>query len=136
MKYFKSLITEIEGEKISFLVPDNTEGHVFYDRIGNIEYHGLPDTIDPERILMIQHTECEVEEVSFDDIQDVLINCRLYNEINNQIENRIRQEYSVGKEFAMIKLPHDDGEYISYINFVEQSREDGRVQKVALGLKQ
>jgi len=140
MKYYKSKLVEVEGEVSAFVAPDHitneNNGHLMYDRLGNIEYHGLSDDVDPEEVLALQHEVCEVEEVSFADIEEILKGSRLYTEINNQIESRIREKYSIGHEFSLLKLDPNSEEYLEYQSFVDQCREEGRLQKIALGLKQ
>lgn len=136
MKYFKSKIVDKDGEILSFIPPvknDNEENHYhFYDRINGFEYHSIPD--DSE--LPIQHDECEVIEISFSDIEEILKGSRIYKEINVQVEKKIRDKYSIGDEFSILKLDKTSVEYIAYQQFVDECREAGRVQKVAFGLKQ
>lgn len=139
MKYFKSKVVNEAGEILAFIAPEfpmnESPRHLLYERQGDIEIHGLPDDVDQEEVLSIQHAQCEVESVDFADIEDVLKSCRLCKEINAQIESRIRKRYSVGDEFSMVKLETTDPERIAYQQVVDDFREIGRLQKVALGLK-
>jgi len=140
MNYFKSKIVNEAGEILTFIAPvftmNESPRHLLYDRQDNNEIHGLPDDVDQEEVLSIQHAQCEVEVVDFADIEDVLKSCRLYKEINAQIESRIRKYYSVGDEFSLLKLETTDPKRIAYQQVVDDFREIGRLQKVALGLKQ
>jgi hypothetical protein len=140
MKYFKAKVVRTDGEVKSFVPPihePSTAGqHLMYDRHGDIEYHGLSDDIDPEEVITLQHEECEVEEVLFVEIEENLKGSRLYKEINAQVEQKIREKYSIGDEFSILKLEKTDPEYIAYQQFIDECRENGRMQKIALGLKQ
>jgi len=134
MKYFKSKIVRQGTEMLSFVAPETTGEtpvHYMYDRLDGIEYHGLSDDID----LPQQHLECEVEELAFEDVEKTLHECRFYKEINAQIESRIRAKYSIGDEFALVKLGSGD-EFDQYQAFVDQCRQDGLERKIELGLKQ
>ncbi len=135
MKYFKSKIVRQGTETLSFVAPKTTGEtpvHYMYDRQGDIEYHGLADDID----LPQQHAECEVEELAFEAVEETLHECRFYKEINAQIESRIRAKYSIGDEFALVKLGPGNPEFDQYQSFVDQCRQDGLDQKIELGLKQ
>lgn len=140
MKYFKAKVVNTGIEVKSFVSPihePTTAGqHLMYDRQGDLEYHGLPDDVDPEEVLALQHEECEVEEVLFADMEEILKGSRLYKEINAQVEQRIRDQYSIGDEFSILKLDKTSAEYLAYQQKVDEYREAGRVQKIALGLKQ
>jgi len=140
MKYFKAKVVNTGIEVKSFVStihkPSTGGSHLMYDRQGDIEYHGLPNDIDPEEVLALQHADCEVEEVSFADMEEILKGCRLYKEINAQVEQRIREKYSIGDEFSILKLDKTSAEYLAYQQKVDEYREAGRVQKIALGLKQ
>jgi hypothetical protein len=133
MKYFRSLVATVNGEILSFVAHESSE-HYLYDRKGNVEWHGV-SSVDTSDILSIQHPECEVEEVLFVDIDDILKGSRLYKEINAQVEQRIREKYSIGDEFSILKLEKTDPEYIAYQQFIDECRENGRIQKITLGLK-
>jgi len=140
MKYFKSKVVYQGDEILTFVAPivpmNESPKHLMYDRQGDIEYHGLPDDVSSDEVLALQHEECEVEEVTFADIVEILKQCRLYKEINAQIEQRIRHQFSIGDEFSILKLDKTSDEYISYQQKVDEAREAGRLQKTALGLKQ
>jgi len=140
MKYFKAKIVDTGIEVKSFVSPihePSTGGlHLMYDRQGDVEYHGLPDDVVPEEVLQLQHAECEVEEVAFADMEDILKGSRLYKEINAQVEQRIREKYSIGDEFSILKAEKTTPEYIAYQQHVDDCRQAGLTQKIALGLKQ
>ena len=140
MKYFKAKVVNTGIEVKSFVSPihePSTGGsNLMYDRQGDIEYHGLPDSVDPEEVLSLQHEECEVEEVSFADMEEILKGSRLYKEINAQVEQRIREKYSIGDEFSILKVDKTSPEYIAYQQVVDECRQAGIAQKIALGLKQ
>lgn len=135
MKYFKSKIVESDGEILSFIPPVNLTDepcHLMYDRINGYEYHGIQD----DAILPPQHPECEVEQVTFSDIEPILKGCRWYKEINAQIEQNIRNRYSVGKEISILKLDPGSEERKEYQAFVDDCVMAGREQKIKLGLLQ
>ncbi len=136
MKYFKSKVVDQDGEILAFITPvkmNNEEiQHHFYARIGGYEYHGISD----DAVLPEQHDECEVEEVAFADMEEILKESRLYKEINAQVEQRIRDQYSIGDEFSILKADKASPEYIAYQQVVDECRQAGRAQKIALGLKQ
>jgi hypothetical protein len=140
MKYFKAKVVKDGDEILAFVAPVRsiTEENrsIMYDRQGGIEYHGLPDDVDTEEVLAKQHPECEVIEMSFADMEPILKGCRLYKEINAQVNQRIRDHYSIGDEFAVMKLTKTTTEYKAYKQKVDDCCQGGNDQKVALGLKQ
>src|ERR1035437_6944136 len=129
MKYFKSKVVHQGDEILAFVAPVQamTEQNrsLMYDRQGDIEYHGLPDDVDVDEILGLQHEECEVEQVSFADMEEILKECRLYKEINAQVEQRIREHYSIGDEFSVMKLSKTSAEYLAYKQIVDDCRGAG-----------
>ena len=140
MKYFKSKVVHEGDEILAFVAPVQamTEENrsLMYERKGDIEYHGLADESDTDEILGLQHAECEVELVSFADMEEILKECRLYREINAQVEQRIRNHYSIGDEFSMLKLTKADPQRVAYQQIVDDCKQAGSDQKIALGLKQ
>lgn len=140
MKYFKSKVVHEGDEILAFVAPVRaiTEENrsLMYDRQGDIEYHGLGDDVDTDEILGLQHPECEVQEMTFADMEEILKESRLYREINAQVEQRIRDHYSIGDEFSVIKLSKTSAEYLAYKQIVDDCKQAGNDQKIALGLKQ
>ncbi|TRZ76917.1 MAG: hypothetical protein D4R97_00100 [Bacteroidetes bacterium] len=140
MKYFKAKVVKGGEEILAFVAPvqsmSDENRPLMYDRQGDIEYHGLADDVDTEEVLGLQHAECEVEEVTFADMEEILKGSRLYKEINAQVEKRIRDHYSIGDEFSMLKLAKTAPERVAYQKIVDDFCQAGLDQKIALGLKQ
>jgi len=128
MKYYKSkeVITDLT---VLRLVAQDT---ILYDKIGDIEYYGLSEEIDMSQ----QHSECEVEEVEFADIKLILDNCRLMQQLNQAIENKIAEKYTISKEIGLTNSDHSSEEYVAYRAYVAECKAEINAKKIELGLKQ
>jgi len=83
-----------------------------------------------------QHPECEVEELTFEDVQPILNECALMKSFNEIIERKIAEKYTIGRELKMVKLDYDDPERIEYEGFVEAVKTPIREMKREKGLIQ
>ena len=90
MIYFKCHPVNEDGELLGFVSPQLEElaKHFYYDPPSNgYEIHALDITAEQaEDVLLLQHQQCEVEQVDFSSIEEELKACRLYQEINSRTE--------------------------------------------------
>ena len=144
MKYFISKIVKTEFSTLSFVTPKEATPsepsiiHYAYDRIGDDELHGIDyqGELDVQKILDLQHPECEVEEATFESVADRLKACRFAKEINEQTVTDIRSQYSVDTELKIMKMDPASADYETMIAWIESCRSDGTAKKIALGIKQ
>ncbi len=142
MKYFICKIVETEFTTLSFVTPKEAMGnspqviHYAYDRLGDNELHGIDGDITAAEVLAMQHSECQVEEVTFDSVADRLKECRFAKEINEQTVSDIRSKYSVDTELKIMKMDPASADYETMIAWIESCRSEGTAKKIALGIKQ
>jgi len=145
MKYFLSKFVTTELTTLSFVAPHSSviDGpgaiiHFCFDRTGENELHGIGSQgeLDVQIILDLQHSECEVEEVTFASVEQRLKECRFATEINEQTVTSIRSHYSVDDELKVMKLDKTDQQYVDMMVCIDNCRADGNAKKVALGLVQ
>ena len=92
------------------------------------------DIADSEEFLAQQHPECEVTELTFQDVESELKECRMFHDINAIVQRMIAERYSIPDEIKMVKLPIDHPERVAYQNYVDECRAYGRTMKVQRGL--
>lgn len=144
MKYFLSKTVTTEFTTLSFVAPpssindDSGIVHYCFDRNDENELHGIEyqGELDVQTILDLQHSECEVEEVPFADVEQRLKECRFATEINEQTVASIRSHYSIDDELKVMKLDKTDQQYVDMMACIDNCRADGNTKKVALGLVQ
>jgi len=128
MKYyrFKKVITKYTT--LSIVTNDNV---YFY----NDTLCGLINDLD----LSIQFPECEVIEVSFDNIQKELEQCYFNKDINNSIVKNIREYYSVDEELKLTKraiVNPLDSEYLAMQSKIQEIKDTWNIVKRSMGLIQ
>ena len=94
------------------------------------------DIQDTGEFLTQQHPECEVTEVTFEEIVSELKSCRQYHDIDEIVKTMIHNRYSLDDEIKLIKMGVEHPEYIEYQAFVNSCREIGRNIKIERGLRQ
>ena len=131
MRYFKvkQIITEHATKSLV------AENQIKYAEM--VEQEQVYEIIGAENIdETAQHPECEVEELTFEEVQPILNECALMKSFNEIIERKIAEKYTIGRELKMVKLDYDDPERIEYETFVgsvkapirEMKREKGLIQ--------
>lgn len=143
MKYFLSKTVTTEFTTLSFVTPPaslNDESgivHYCFDHGGEKELHGVDCTQEQvQDILDLQHAECDVEQVDFVQVEEVLRNCRFAREINDEVISAIRSQYSIDDELKVMKLAKTNAEYVAMMGWINSCRQGGDEKKIALGIKQ
>lgn len=141
MIYFKCYPVIEDGELLGFVAPqqlDEQPKHFYYDPPANgYEIHALDITLEQaEEVMLLQHQQCEVEQVDFSSIEEELKACRLYEEINSRTVSKIRATYDINREFSIMKLDKSDPEYVAMVEYINLCRDAGTLEKIAVGLKQ
>ena len=133
MKYIKSkaIVTDLTTMRLHRLADETIINYLSTD----IEINGvvLDDVV---LFLASQPSEIEAVEVSYESIKDILNDCQLMESMNQIIENRIAEKYSIGKELKMRDLPLDDSSRIEYEMYKTSIKVQVNEQKKALGLIQ
>ena len=128
MKYFKSKTVVTEYTTLSIVIPDGVISYQYTETLAGV------DIADSEAFLAQQHPECEVTELTFQDVESELKECRMFHDINAIVQRMIAERYSIPDEIKMVKLPIDHPERVAYQNYVDECRAYGRTMKVQRGL--
>jgi hypothetical protein len=126
MYYYKSNIIVTEYSTLTLV----GEGLIQYAGIDGCGYYGSEQQID----MNVQHPECEVEELTFEEVQPILNECALMKSFNEIIDRKIAEKYTIGRELKMVKLDYDDPERIEYEGFIEAVKAPIREMKREKGL--
>lgn len=131
MRYFivKQVVTEYTTLSIVLEAGDTA---ILYHQDGTYGYWGVQT--EDENFLTKQHPECEAEEISFADIQNILRDCRMMKDYDAMIEKKIAEKYSIGRELKMRDLAPDSLERIEYEEYKEAVKAPIRLLKKAAGL--
>ena len=128
MKYFRYKAVVTEYTTLSLVVPDGVVAYQYTENLAGV------DIADSEAFLAQQHPECEVTELTFQDVESELKECRMFHDINAIVQRMIAERYSIPDEIKMVKLPIDHPERVAYQNYVDECRAYGRTMKVQRGL--
>ena len=130
MKYFrfKSVVTEYTT--LSIVIPDGVTSYQYTETLAGV------DITDSEAFLAQQHPECEVTEVTFQEVEQELKECRMFHDINAIVQRMIAERYSIPDEIKMVKLAVDHPERVVYQTYVDECRAYGRAMKAERGLIQ
>lgn len=131
MQYFKIKKVVTEHTTLS-LVYDEEDTTFKYDEIGGYEYWGV-ETED-ENFLNNQHPECEIEELTFAEVQPVLNNCPYMKRINKRIEEEVAKEYTIAQEIGLTNSDWESQEYIDYRAYVAECKAKFLPMKITAGL--
>lgn len=134
MKYFR--IKKIKSD-YSIITPNElyAEKIIYYHQDNDYNYIGV-NTTNINDFINSQPVELEIQELSYDEIKDILENCQLMREYDKIIEREIGKKYSIGRELKMRDLPIDDPQRIEYENYKETIKQKIRLLKIEMGLKQ
>ncbi len=132
MKYFKAkkIITELTTLLINQI---NQEKLIHYHDDGEYDYYGV-ETEDIDGFIAAQYPELEAKELSYQEVKQILDNCRLMKEFDNIIEQKIAERYSIGRELKMRDLSPTDPERIEYESYKESVKAPIRLKKIEFGL--
>ena len=128
MKYFRYKPVVTEYTTLSLVVPDGVVAYQYTETLAGV------DIADSEEFLAQQHPECEVTELTFQEVESELKECRMFHDINAIVQRMIAERYSIPDEIKMVKLPIDHPERVAYQNYVDECRAYGRTMKVQRGL--
>ena len=128
MKYFRYKAVVTEYTTLSLVVPDGVVAYQYTENLAGV------DITDSEAFLAQQHPECEVTELTFQEVESELKECRMFHDINAIVQRMIAERYSIPDEIKMVKLPIDHPERVAYQNYVDECRAYGRTMKVQRGL--
>ena len=141
MIYLTAKRIEKDDNIISLQLPKSAEEDLLvsymYDRddFGN-EVHGVDCTQDDvAAILAIQDPECEVTQVTHEEIEVILKASRWYHEIDARVVAKIKERYDINRELSIVKLGSDHADYIAMQAYIDQCRAEGDIEKRSLGLK-
>lgn len=91
----------------------------------------MPDTAElPDQPVEIDVAPVTLTDALRDQIKAASPHVRL---INQQVEDKIRERYSLGDEIKLLRIAPSD-ETAAWNEYVEDCRQWGREQKAALGL--
>ena len=128
MKYFKFRSVTTDFTTLSIVIPYDTVAYQYTETLAGV------DIADSEEFLAQQHPECEVTELTFQDVESELKECRMFHDINSIVQRMISEKYSIPDEIKMVKLPEDNPERVAYQAYVDECRAYGRAMKVERGL--
>lgn len=130
MKYFLYQRVVKDFTTLEPVVPPGVVSHRYNDTLIGV------DIQDAQEFLTQQHPECEVVEVSFQEIESELKQSRMYHDIDEIVKTMIHNRYTLDDEIKLIKMGIEHPEYIEYQAFVDNCRAIGRGLKVERGLKE
>ena len=130
MKYFKFRSVTTDFTTLSIVIPYDTVAYQYTETLAGV------DIADSEEFLAQQHPECEVTELTFQEVESELKECRLCRDIDEIVKTMIHNRYSLDDEIKLLKLDKLDSEFIEYQSYVASCRSFGRGMKVERGLKQ
>ena len=128
MKYFRYKAVVTEYTTLSLVVPDGVVAYQYTETLAGV------DITDSQEFLAQQHPECEVTELTFQDVENELKECRMFHDISAIVQKLIAEKYSIPDEIKMVKLAVDHPERVAYQTYVDECRAYGRAMKVERGL--
>lgn len=114
MRYFKIRKVVTDYTTLSLVTSENEQAYK-YAEDGEYEYWGA--NTDDQNFLTKQHTECEVEELTFAQIQPVLENCKMMKDLNKMISDKIHKQYSLDDEIAILQKSENHPDRLVYNDF-------------------
>jgi len=135
-RYYKVNTVQKDNTTLA-LVTAESDKSILYDSWGDTNYYGV-DTEDVN-FLNKQYPECNVQELSFEQILPVIKSCPAMNSANEQVVQLIREKYSVNDELKLVTIGitnPQDPEYLEHLQYKEKCREIGKQAKISMGLVQ
>ena len=130
MKYFRFKNVLKDFTTLTIVVPVGVDSFLYSDTLAGVRIDGSKE------FLIQQHPECEVSEVTFEEIESELKQSRMYHDIDEIVKTMIHNRYTLDDEIKLIKMGVEHPEYIEYQAFVNSCREIGRNMKIERGLRQ
>ena len=130
MKYFRFKSVVKDFTTLTIQVPNGVESFLYSETLAGVKIE------DSKEFLENQRTECEVTEVTFEEIVSELKSCRQYHDIDEIVKTMIHNRYTMDDEIKLIKMGVEHPECVEYQAFVNSCREIGRNMKVERGLKE
>ena len=130
MKYFLYRKALKDFTTLEPVISPNVESVRYSDSLIGV------DIEDTQEFLEQQHSECEVTEVTFQEIESELKQSRMYHDIDEIVKTMIHNRYSFDDEIKLIKMGVEHPEYVEYQAFINSCRAIGRNMKIERGLRQ
>lgn len=142
MRYFKikKVVVPPPEDTTLSIVTAAEEKATQFSEIDGYQYFGV--NTEDESFLTKQHAACEVEELTFDQIEPILKECVLYKSINAVVQTKIRQRYSADDEMKLNRMSNavaktqTPQEFWDYNTYVTECCTYGDQLKIEAGLKQ
>ncbi len=129
MKYFLFEQVPQETTTLDVIVPPGVQLYRYTENLVGV------DTEMVEEFLSLQHPECNVQEVQYEEIENELKTCRQYKDIDEIVKTMIHNVYTLDDEIKLLKLDKTDPEYVAYQSYVDAYRATGRSMKIERGLR-
>ena len=130
MKYFRFKSVVKDFTTLTIQIPNGIDSFLYSDTLAGVKIE------DSKEFLTQQHPECEVVEVSFQEIESELKQSRMYHDIDEIAKTMIHNRYTLDDEIKLLKLDKADSVYVEYQNHVDECRAYGSAMKIERGLKQ
>lgn len=129
MKYFLFEKVPQEITTLDLIIPYGINSFRYNENLVGV------DISEVEDFLSIQHPECSVQEVQFEEIENELKTCRQYKDIDEIVKTMIHNFYTLDDEIKLLKLDKTDPEFVAYQAYVDECRTIGRSMKIERGLR-
>ena len=133
MQYFKAKKIITEDTTLSLVAPVDAQ-LIKYSDDESFEYYGA-NVNDVEGFLQSQSPEIEASELQYSDLQNILEGSKMMKDLDDIIEKKIAEEYSIGKELKMRDLLSTDPQRIAYEAFKASIKTTVRQMKIDMGLR-
>ena len=130
MKYFRFKSVVKDFTTLTIVVPNGVDSFLYSETLAGVKIE------DSKEFLENQRTECEVTEVTFEEIVSELKSCRQYHDIDEIVKTMIHNRYTMDDEIKLIKMGVEHPEYIAYQAYVDECRAYGSAMKIDKGMKQ
>ena len=130
MKYFRFKSVVKDFTTLTIVVPVGVDSFLYSETLAGVKIE------DSKEFLENQRTECEVTEVTFEEIVSELKQSRMYHDIDEIVKTMIHNRYTMDDEIKLIKMGVEHPEYIAYQAYVDECRAYGSAMKIERGLKQ
>jgi len=129
MKYFRFKNVVKDFTTLTIVIPNGVDSFLYSETLAGVKIE------DSKEFLTQQHPECEVVEVSFQEIESELKQSRMYHDIDEIVKTMIHNRYTMDDEIKLIKMGVEHPEYVEYQAFVDECRAYGSAMKIGRGLK-
>lgn len=135
MKYIKAKKIETEYTIIEF----RFDGMFYYGDFNDYSYYGVNTESSIEEIINKQPKEIKPEEISYQDIKEILKSSDIEKQVNAFILNDIQKVYPINEELKLIKkgiINPLDEEYLAMQDYIQNVKDTWSIQKRNMGLIQ